>query len=485
VGGWLSFPPTGVSQGEESYVASASKAETGGNLPSPLRVSIAVPSPLHSYQQRQTVSVAIPSSDRVLGESVVRSQSMTQSASLNGLFSSVVSGPLRVAGAASAHASSPPFADLGESAPSTRGAATSGTTMSNPPPLRSAPAPFASLPPLPPSLCPVPTDRFPLHATFLCGVSKDLVNPILALNFAVWKFRKPALAAKDYRDHEWLANRILDVANHCLRACRPKAKDSKNSDITLFINEHYTLIDNFGIGAVFCFTDGSAIPNPGPGGAGAFILAPHCDLSIFAGIPIGHSTNNLGELMGLAICFHELICLFASNPFSKAIVFSDSDYAISMVASTRRPWVNCKAIDIVRKLFRKASVLFALTLKWVKAHAGVPGNETADSISKCFSHRSATSRVNLQFDGDVSYFRSQHIWPYGPPVSTLPPHLFYVPSFPLFPNGSIPIADSKRNDKRKTSTHDSPAGTRRSARLAKINIVEQSVVEPLDFKHSD
>jgi len=237
-----------------------------------------------------------------------------------------------------------------------------------------------------------------------------------------------------------------------------------------------------GSDSVFCYTDGSAIPNPGPGGAGVFILAPHCNLSITAGTSTGHSTNNLGELLGLAICFHELICLFATNPFPGAVVFSDSDYAISMVASTRRPWSNSKAIELVRKLFRKASASFSLTLKWVKAHAGVPGNETADGISKTFSLRSAATPGNLQLDDDIPYFRGQRIWPYGPPIST---HLFSTPNFPPSPNGSIPVADNKRIDKRKTSSHGPQAGSRRSARLSKINIVEHSFLESLDFKHSD
>ena len=168
-----------------------------------------------------------------------------------------------------------------------------------------------------------------------------------------------------------------------------------------------------------------------------------------------------------------------------------------MVASSRRPWSHAKLIEIVRKIYRKASSLFSLTLKSVKAHAGIPGNEAADTLSKAFSIRSMKTDVNLNLDEDIPYYRHERAWPYGPPFSTLPLNVFHTPSFPPSPNGVLPAADSKT---KKKPDPDPAVGAaiaaplRRSARFARRAsednfltdaIVSRSLEEPLDFKHDD
>ena len=56
--------------------------------------------------------------------------------------------------------------------------------------------------------------EFPLAWTFLCGVDPNLVKPLLAFNFAVWKFRKPSMAARMERDPDWICARISELATN-------------------------------------------------------------------------------------------------------------------------------------------------------------------------------------------------------------------------------------------------------------------------------
>ena len=341
----------------------------------------------------------------------------------------------------------------------------------------------------------------PLSSTYLVGVPTNYINPILAFNQAVWKYRKPALAARNEQTALWLSNRIVELAHSNLRACRPKPKERKHSDLEFFIKEHYNTIESAHQDTIFAFTDGSAIPNPGPCGSGVFIIAPEFNLNIVAGAYCGKGTNNLGELLALAICFQELIDLFRVKAFKHTFIFSDSNYAIGAAASLRRPWSNGPAVNIVRRLMRVAVSLFSVRLLWIKAHAGIPGNEAADQIAKRFS-----TSTNISVPSDVStlpYHRCQFVWPFGPPLSSLPLHIFSPPSLPSSPNSSLSLPSDPDVPARfpktphlatstKATPTRSPLSVRRSTRLAATfvhrvadDLVANSLIEPLDFKHCD
>ena len=345
----------------------------------------------------------------------------------------------------------------------------------------------------------LPTD-FPLYSSFLVGVPTEFINPILAFNHAVWSFRKPALAARSEQTTQWLANRILELANINLRSCKPKAKERKQADIDQFINDHYAVIDRAPESTVYWFTDGSSIPNPGPCGSGVFILAPDLNIQICAGAPCGLGTNNVGELIALCICIQELINLFHLKQFKNAFIFSDSSYSISAASSSRRPWSNLGAIILLRELLRRATPLFAVNLHWVKAHASIPGNEVADQIAKKFSFLSKVEDAPRYYE--FPYFHSQQHWPFGAPLSNLPPHLFVPLPFPLISNRVI-CSDTNSSYSSKAIIKEKPiqrslskyVSARSSLRLAnKGNLasdftpsdsVSESLAEPLDYKHMD
>jgi ribonuclease HI len=146
--------------------------------------------------------------------------------------------------------------------------------------------------------------------------------------------------------------------------------------------------------AILVFTDGSALGNPGPAGAGAFITvrsSPHSDYRLLH--PLGHSTNNAGELwaIGMALSFIKdrprlkvLACL------SPIYVLTDSLFAINAIS---KGYTKVPALKPVVKLLRELldnmpGYNKKPKLYWIPGHAGVMGNETADSLATSASSKS-------------------------------------------------------------------------------------------------
>ena len=63
------------------------------------------------------------------------------------------------------------------------------------------------------------------------------------------------------------------------------------------IINHIALTDSTDKNFVFCYTDSSAMPNPGLSGAGVSIFVQDPDEVVDAGVSLGLSTNNAAELV--------------------------------------------------------------------------------------------------------------------------------------------------------------------------------------------
>lgn len=134
------------------------------------------------------------------------------------------------------------------------------------------------------------------------------------------------------------------------------------------------------------FTDGSADPNPGPGGWGAVFVR---DDEII-GEAKGHerdTTNNRMELTAL-------IAGFDLVPTGEAAtVYSDSNYCVRMINEWADGWARndwrrkagpVKNLDLVKALYERARARPELTLRWIKAHDGSRWNEYADALSVAY-----------------------------------------------------------------------------------------------------
>ena len=134
------------------------------------------------------------------------------------------------------------------------------------------------------------------------------------------------------------------------------------------------------------YTDGSAHPNPGPGGFGVVIVDETTDEIINTYAKSSQKTTNNAEEMK-AIIF--AVCDAAKRGVP-AIIYSDSAYAINtftnwMFSWERNGWVKGDGkvpenLELVKAFF-ELNKKYQITLNKVKGHVGDKYNEMADKLA--------------------------------------------------------------------------------------------------------
>lgn len=130
------------------------------------------------------------------------------------------------------------------------------------------------------------------------------------------------------------------------------------------------------------WTDGACKGNPGPGGWGAWLKSGPHERELWGGEPL--TTNNRMELMAV------IEALSALKQPSRVTLHTDSAYvkngittwihgwkAKGWVTADRKPVKNqdlWQRLDALREQHR-------MDWRWVKGHAGDPGNERADELA--------------------------------------------------------------------------------------------------------
>jgi len=125
------------------------------------------------------------------------------------------------------------------------------------------------------------------------------------------------------------------------------------------------------------YTDGSASPNPGPGG---FSVIKNNKPAVLGGEPSGAETTNI-RMEGFAV----MAALKDANG-EECQIYTDSEFWINVITKWSLAWEAkgwkksggpIKNLDIVQEvcpLYRSSKA----TLIWVRGHVGDPGNEMAD-----------------------------------------------------------------------------------------------------------
>jgi ribonuclease HI len=135
------------------------------------------------------------------------------------------------------------------------------------------------------------------------------------------------------------------------------------------------------------FTDGSATPNPGPGGWGAVYVVDGQIVAEDHG-NVAWTTNNRMELEALRRGV-ELV-----PPGTAAVVYSDSNLAVRSVTEwaagwEARGWTRktgaVENLDLVRPLFELLRTRPEIQVRWIKAHTGNRWNEYADSLASAYA----------------------------------------------------------------------------------------------------
>jgi ribonuclease HI len=131
------------------------------------------------------------------------------------------------------------------------------------------------------------------------------------------------------------------------------------------------------------FTDGSASPNPGPGGWGTVWVEDGKVKDERHG-KTGHTTNNRMELTALIEAFKML-------PNDAAItVFTDSRLCVDTITKWAPNWEKkgwkkkggeIKNLELVQELLALFRAHPDCALEWIAAHSGNRWNEYADSLA--------------------------------------------------------------------------------------------------------
>ena len=115
------------------------------------------------------------------------------------------------------------------------------------------------------------------------------------------------------------------------------------------------------------YTDGACLGNPGPGGWGAVIIEDGIKRTLSGADE--STTNNRMEMLAV-------IQGLASVPESEPVtVFSDSQYVVNTMT---RGWKRKANLDLWDRLDAEVAA-HRVEWRWVRGHAGDPGNEEVDS----------------------------------------------------------------------------------------------------------
>jgi ribonuclease HI len=139
---------------------------------------------------------------------------------------------------------------------------------------------------------------------------------------------------------------------------------------------------------VTIYTDGACKGNPGPGGWGAWLSWDGHEKELCGGE--ASTTNNRMELTAV------IEALASLKRTCDVTIYLDSEYVRKGITEwihgwKRRGWKTAdrkpvKNVDLWQKLEALASV-HHIQWRWVKGHAGDPGNERADALANAGAAR--------------------------------------------------------------------------------------------------
>jgi ribonuclease HI len=135
-------------------------------------------------------------------------------------------------------------------------------------------------------------------------------------------------------------------------------------------------------GEIVIYADGACRGNPGPGGWGAWLRSGEHEREMFGGEKL--TTNNRMELTAV------IEALGALKRPSVVTIYTDSSYVKDGITSwihnwKKRGWRTADNKPVKNaELWQKLDALNAahrVSWRWVKGHAGDPGNERADRLA--------------------------------------------------------------------------------------------------------
>jgi ribonuclease HI len=164
----------------------------------------------------------------------------------------------------------------------------------------------------------------------------------------------------------------------------PRRRSSRRAEENLTVAE---VLDRYDAGPTDgVFTDGSADPNPGPGGGGAVYVVDNEVVAHDHGSDPG-TTNNRMEMTALIAGF-DLV-----PEKTPAVVYSDSNLCVRTVNEWAAQWAArgwrrktgpVENLDLVKGAYERTRRRPEVTVQWIRAHDGSRWNEYADSLASAY-----------------------------------------------------------------------------------------------------
>jgi ribonuclease HI len=136
------------------------------------------------------------------------------------------------------------------------------------------------------------------------------------------------------------------------------------------------------IQSITIYTDGACKGNPGPGGWGVWMQYGEHEKEMWGGEKL--TTNNRMELTAV------IQALTTLKRRCKVVLYTDSEYVRNGITSwihgwKKRGWLTAdkkpvKNVELWQEL-EAQSLRHEIDWRWVRGHAGDPGNERADQLA--------------------------------------------------------------------------------------------------------
>jgi ribonuclease HI len=131
------------------------------------------------------------------------------------------------------------------------------------------------------------------------------------------------------------------------------------------------------------YTDGSAINNPGPSGAGAVIEIQATNTTVEMVAALGEGTNAIGEAWAIGMACQYI----ATRTLANIHIASDSKTTVDILNMQAGSYENLPILHAARELIMRLRKTRQVYVFWVGGHLGLAGNEAADKLADLGSAR--------------------------------------------------------------------------------------------------
>jgi len=216
---------------------------------------------------------------------------------------------------------------------------------------------------------------------------KDTLNKtqckILNIDFPMSDNWKDAIQKKDISEHD--VNKLILLKG--ITALKSQELIIKNYMMIIEFKQNKIKNTNTNTNiSIYC--DGACSGNPGNAGSGLAMYQNSMKPTLYYGNYISNGTNNIAELNAL---YKALLLASHTNTSEKVVILSDSKYSIDCITTWAYGWKkngwtkksgeikNLELIKDAHNLYEQ--IKNKITIKHVKGHAGIEGNELADRMA--------------------------------------------------------------------------------------------------------